>query len=90
MSGHLRKFKAELKEEIVEELVPRIDQMLDRKLSGAVARLIKWDIPQKLLPEVLQIFLPAALDERLALMGHFDLALAVPYESGKPTKDAQC
>ena len=88
MLGGMQRFKTELKEDIIEELVPRIDKMLDAKLSGAIARLVKWEIPQKMLPELLQVFLPALLDERLALMGQVDLALAVPYNGIPELKDA--
>ena len=65
LRDELQRFRKELKHEIVEEM----DLILDKKLSGAMARLIKWEIPQVLLPKILERFLKPLVEEWMHLQG---------------------
>lgn len=76
----LQQFRISLKAEIVEEVVAKMDAILDKKLSGAMARLIKWEIPQVLLPKVLNSFLKPLVEEWMLMTGYRGPQKAIPHK----------
>jgi hypothetical protein len=64
----LKRFRVDLKREIVDDLSVVIDKIIDKKVSGLAARLIRWEIPQKILPPVLDQYLRPLVTEGLQML----------------------